>query len=435
MKPSPLTRRSFLHTTGLVLAATSLPFARKAFAKTPELRIKRILVQDAPGRRLSPVAPNAYAPYRGYDVGEPVLRIQTEQGIEGIGKMSVEPATLKALIGLDPFQLFLFGENDLIIGPSEEYKALLAELGGTDIALIDLIGKALKKSAAALLGKNVRESVQAYDGSLYMEDLLKPEEQKDLVFMKGATAQDPIELVVRKAEWVVNDRAEGFKAIKIKIGRSKWMASPEEALARDIAATNAIRKAIGPDIKLLVDGNLDYKKRPMMAFEYAQGVADSNVYFMEEMFPEGDLPNLREFKKRLYASGSKVKLAAGESHIGGIPEKIYTERFEGGPLIEIEQADMNAHGFLFIRSKAAIQAKLGMTFAPHNFGSKLGFFAQVNIGMVTPNWEISEVDDAQLPALVSEGIELKDGFAKLTGAPGLGITLREDKLSPPSVEI
>jgi hypothetical protein len=28
------------------------------------------------------VAPNAYAAYRGYDVREPVLRIQTAQGIE-----------------------------------------------------------------------------------------------------------------------------------------------------------------------------------------------------------------------------------------------------------------------------------------------------------------------------------------------------------------
>ena len=53
--------------------------------RRPELRIRRIVVQDARGRRLTPVAPNAYAPYRGYDVAEPVLRIQFVDGEDNLG--------------------------------------------------------------------------------------------------------------------------------------------------------------------------------------------------------------------------------------------------------------------------------------------------------------------------------------------------------------
>lgn len=177
-----------------------------------------------------------------------------------------------------------------------------------------------------------------------------------------------------------------------------------------------------------------------MAFDYAQSVAPSNLYFMEEMFPESDLPNMQDLKKRLRHAGNPVKLAAGESHLGGIAEDVYTQRVQTSnratePLIDVEQADMNAHGFLYIRSKAATQAKSGMTCAPHNFGSKLGFYAQVHLGTVTPNWDISEVDDSEFPALVAEGVVLKQGFGKLTGAPGLGVTLREEFLQKPSMEI
>jgi len=81
-----MNRRSFLWhagAAGLVLVGRTRALSAPARHR-PELRITRILVQDAKGRRLTPVAPNAYAPYRGYNVSEPVLRIQTAQGLEGI---------------------------------------------------------------------------------------------------------------------------------------------------------------------------------------------------------------------------------------------------------------------------------------------------------------------------------------------------------------
>src|SRR5690606_36814573 len=104
-----------------------------------ELQISSILIQDARGRRLTPVAPNAYAPYRGYDVSEPILRIQTKQGLEGISRMSGSADALKELIGLDPFTLFEW-RNDQIVGPSEPHRDLLHKLAGAHIALLDLLG-------------------------------------------------------------------------------------------------------------------------------------------------------------------------------------------------------------------------------------------------------------------------------------------------------
>lgn len=419
-----MNRRSFVRTIGFAALAASVPTFAKPKLKSRELHITRILIQEARGRRITPVAPNAYAVYRGYDVTEPILRIQTAQGLEGIARANTPPNILKELLGRDPFKFFQW-DNDRVKNSTDE---LLRRLGPADIALLDLLGKALNRPVADLLGKRVRKSVPIYDSSLYMEDLLKPNERENLAYIKGPIPSDPIELVAQKAKWVVHDRPEGFRAVKVKLGRVKWMQSFEAALARDIAVTLAIREAIGPKAKLCVDGNKGYQTRPDAVAEYAAATAKANVYFLEEMFAETDITAMQELKSKLRAVQNPVKLAAGESFSGGIPEKVFTQRFKNEPLIDIEQADMNATGFLRLREKAAIQQKLGMTIAPHNFGSKLGFYAQIHIGMVTPNFEIAETDDSQFPAIIPEGYQIKNGQAKLNGAPGLGLHLNESAL-------
>lgn len=428
-------RRQFLRSSSLVLAAASIPaFSRSQTTKSKELRISSIVVQSAKGRRPTPVAPNAYAEYRGYDNAETILRIKTSQGLEGFAAWRPKPETLKELIGLDPFALFTWS-GDVVTGVAEEHGDLLKRLGGADVALFDLMAKAMGKPVHQLLGSGVRQSVPIYDSSLYMEDLLKGDQLKDLPYISGAIPKDPVELVVKKAEWIMKNRPEGFKALKIKIGRVKWMGSFDDSVARDIAVTNALRKTLGPDIRLMVDGNKAYAKKPLATLEYAAAVKESGIYFMEEMFPETDIANTVELKKGLLRAGDPVKLAAGESFGGGIPEKIYKMRSGDAPLIDVEQADMNAHGFIRLREKAAEQAKLGMTLAPHNFGSRIGLCAQAHLGLVVPNWEIAEMDDSNFPGISNPGIVLKNGEATVSGAPGLGVVLNESHLEKPSLEL
>src|SRR5690242_13415100 len=99
-------RRSFLAGSLAAVALSAVTPALAASARRrPELRITRIVVQEARGRRLTPVAPNAYAPYRGHAVTEPVLRIQTAQGLEGICHRRGSPEQLRRLLGLDPSAL------------------------------------------------------------------------------------------------------------------------------------------------------------------------------------------------------------------------------------------------------------------------------------------------------------------------------------------
>jgi L-alanine-DL-glutamate epimerase-like enolase superfamily enzyme len=399
------------------------------------LRITRIAVQNARGRRLTPVAPTAYAPYRGYDVTEPVLRIQTAQGIEGFSHQRGTPEQLQRLIGLDPFALFEW-DGDVVRGPAEAHRALLGDLTGADIALFDLLGRAIGRPVADLLGGRVRRTVRAYDSSLYMEDLLKPAEREGLAYLKGPPPSDPLELVARKAEWVLT-QPWGVRVLKIKIGRAKWMKSFDEALARDIAVFKAVRRAVGRGVTLFVDGNDGYKAHPLAAADFARAV--DRPYALEEMFPDALLGETHEVKRLLRAAGLKTKLADGEDNLGGIRKTSRVERFTGPngrsdePLFDIDQADMNQAGYLRLKETARDCATRGMTMAPYNFGSKLGFYAMVHLGLVTKNWEFCESDDTEIPALDAPGFNVRNGMVKLTDEPGVGWRLREEHLQKPSL--
>jgi hypothetical protein len=187
-------RRLLRAATAAGLALVARPAAANVGTsrRVSTLRITRILLQPAPGRRLTPVAPNAYAPYRGYGATDPVLRIRTAQRLEGIGCYWGPPEALGPLLGLDPFDLFEW-DGDAVRGPAEPHAGLLDRLAGADVALFDLLGKALGRPIADLLGRRVRESVAVYDSSLYMEDLLTPPQREGLAYLDGPPPEDPTE--------------------------------------------------------------------------------------------------------------------------------------------------------------------------------------------------------------------------------------------------
>jgi L-alanine-DL-glutamate epimerase-like enolase superfamily enzyme len=105
------------------------------------------------------------------------------------------------------------------------------------------------------------------------------------------------------------------------------------------------------------------------------------------------------------------------------------------PLYDINQPDMNTTGYVGVLAAARTSARYGVSLAPHNFGSKLGFYSQVHVGLITPNWEFSEVDDSTFPALRGDGFRLEKGRAELTGMAGLGVVLDEASLDRPVLDL
>jgi L-alanine-DL-glutamate epimerase-like enolase superfamily enzyme len=219
--------------------------------------------------------------------------------------------------------------------------------------------------------------------------------------------------------------------LKIKLGRVKWMRDMQKSVERDIAVVKAVRRAAGDDVVLFVDGNDGYERQPLAAVDFAVATNDDGIYAMEEMFSEKHLEETREEKRRLRSAGLKTKLADGENGRDGIPNALLAERVGDEPLFDIDQPDMNQNGYLRIVAIARRAAANRMTIAPHNFGSKWGFYSMIHAALVTPNWEFCESDDSQFPALRAEGLAVEKGKARLSNAPGVGVVLDESKLDKP----
>ncbi len=447
-----LSRRRFLAQSSCGLLATAglmtagLVRPRRAIAGANELKITRIVVQDAPGRRATPVAPNAFAEYRGYEVTEPLVRIQTNQGLEGLTRRlnpERDRSQLQKLIGLNPFELFDWN-GEYYAGPAEPYRQLLTAggLGGIDLALFDLLGKALERPVADLFGPRVRAAVDVYDSSLYMDDLLTPEQRTGLVYLEGhAMPEHDAELVARKAEWLVGQhyREEGLRIFKIKTGRARWMASYREALERDIAVFRAVRHAVGPHFTLFVDVNNGYRQDPTAGKRFIEETSDVQLFGLEEMFDEREVARHREVMEHAWSLGLRIRNIDGETR--GIPSAVLAETIST-PRGERSLFDINnpsfSHGLGFVQvAQIAAECRpLGIRIAPHNFASKIGFVASVQLGFSVPNWAFVEIDDSRFPALRYPGLEICNGRARLTGAPGLGVeVVDETALSPPRYEI
>jgi len=198
-------RRQFL----VSLAATSLAGQPK-----PGPKITRIRLSNLQGRFGKFVAMNAYdtAP-KGYTYEHTLIRIETDQGVEGIAPGGFKnlttneyAAALKPLIGANPFELYTM-ESGRSVSRKSQLAPLLATNRHLDAAFYDIIGKVTGRPAWQLIGGSVHDRIPAYDSTIYFSDVWF----KD----RGIAA------VVEECREAVK---AGFPGVKIKLGRgtSGW---------------------------------------------------------------------------------------------------------------------------------------------------------------------------------------------------------------------
>src|SRR5262249_46207233 len=259
MKDRTTTRRRFLQST--LAGATALGAEEAALAKRPN-RPPTLKISAVQTYYLEYQLPKAIGPstamYRTRDAL--LVKITTDAGLIGWG----ETASLGGVRSrIEELGKPLVGRNPL------EHRKLWRELwgpnfgnglavGGLDMALQDLRGKALNLSVAELYGGRLRDRVPAYAAAMAYTEGQDPEKQ----YPAEAAA-----LVKR-----------GFQAMKMRLG-----GLPSK---RDIATAAAVREAVGPDIKLIVDGNGAYALGA--AVRMGRELERLGYYFFEEPLPQMD---------------------------------------------------------------------------------------------------------------------------------------------------
>jgi L-alanine-DL-glutamate epimerase-like enolase superfamily enzyme len=207
------------------------------------------------------------------------------------------------------------------------------------------------------------------------------------------------------ADEVTRYVARGFAGVKIKIG------SPQED--RDIERVRAVRKAIGPDRKLMVDANQGLTLE--RALRMARRLEDCRLDWLEEPFAKNDL----ESYARL-AAATEIPLAAGEREFGVEPFR----RLIAGRCIRVLQPDLlRVGGVTGWRQAAALSEAHLLRLAPHFYREY-----DLHLAAASPNLVAIESFD-WLDTLVEFPFEVGDGMAVVPDRPGFGLTFRREAIS------
>ena len=164
--------------------------------------------------------------------------------------------------GMNPMETEIIWEKIYRVVRGVGRKGLaFAALSGVDIGLWDIKGKVLDMPLYRLLGGN---------------DPMVP------VYASGGWTSYTLDQMVEEALQFVDD---GFSMIKIKVG-VQGGTNPRE----DIRRVEAVRKAIGPDIRLGVDANNVWQAG--VAVKFAKNISEFDIEFFEEPVIADDIPGL-----------------------------------------------------------------------------------------------------------------------------------------------
>jgi L-alanine-DL-glutamate epimerase-like enolase superfamily enzyme len=365
------------------------------------LRITRVRVVTAVGKSPKYIGKNSSLEDHTDVMHEPLVRVETACGLEGLGRvrggLAQVEEELPRLLGHSPLEFFRMGIG--VVGVT-----------ATELALWDLVAKAQEKPVYALLGQAGREAVDAYDGSLYFCDLLYPR--------RG---------VARVREEAAESVAKGYRALKMKIGRGRRWMDPEAGLRRDVECIAAVREAVGPEIKLLVDGNNGFDCAG--AIRLFREVGPLDIYWAEEMFPE-TVEDYRRFRDFLHENGWNTLIADGETQ-GSVDPLI--PLLEAG-VLDVLQLNIHRAGLtewsrlcreVLPRYKAPGTPDGRTLASPHAWSSRFGALICLHLGRAFDNYLTTEIPPYDVDALLSPGIDWYGGQYHLNGMPGWGVVVNE----------
>ena len=388
-------------------------------------RITRISVTPVPVWYRKEVGRNS----RGENVGrsrlEWLVRARTDGGLEGLtiankfmSRFSGFHATEGTVAGLLDLlrEVFLGRGTDellevsagVVTGVKPSAPRAFRSNGWMSILAFDLLGRELGVSCIDLLGGRKRDRVDAYDTTLYFQDILAPD--------RGAA---------QVAEEAKEGYDAGYRQMKIKVGRGgRWML-PEAGMRRDAEVVLAVRDAVGPDAKIMVDANFGYDGRLDLLEVFVRETLPADVFWFEEMVT-ADVGDYRAFRDILSRAGSDALLVCGEVDREPVSEVFRDLVSEG--LIDGYQPDIVSHGFSGWQEIERHLAPTGVRSIPHNFGNgNFGTRADLIFGAASETF-ITLEDERHLPNVYADdGFTFGDGFYSVPSDPGPGLALSVDE--------
>jgi L-alanine-DL-glutamate epimerase-like enolase superfamily enzyme len=334
-----------------------------------------------------------------------LVRIRTDNGLEGIGEADSSPEVVKAIVDAPFSHNIACGLRQILVGqnPLETERlwqemhrrtmyfgrssVTITAMAAIDMALWDLKGKHFGEPIHRLLGGKRHERIQAYASILFGRD--------------GRHTAD----IARR--WVET----GYRAVKFgwePMGQSE---------AGDIDLVRGAREGLG-DATLLVDAGCVWDARTALA--RAKAFSDYRIGWLEEPLDPDDVDGYVWLRDR-----SPVPIAAGEEECGRAAFRPLIDR----RALDVYQVDLSRNGFTdsaYIRSRVE---EIGARLCNHCYTSPLTVAASLHWLSTCRDAFLFEdcVEDSPLRHdLTHEKVQAKDGWIDVPDRPGLGVTLDED---------
>jgi len=336
-----------------------------------------------------------------------VVEVETDDGIVGIGNCALAPRIAKEiidtylsplLIGEEPFDYEYLWQKMYRSTMAWGRKGIgMAAISALDIALWDIMGKAVNKPVFKLLGGRTKEKLWCYASKLY--------------------ANDDLDQVLEEARMYL---AQGFTAMKTRIGYG-----PKDGPAgmmKNVRQIAALRELVGDEVDLMVEcymgWTVEYARRmlPMLA--------EFNLRWLEEPVIADDVAGY------VYLRSLNIMPISGGEHEYTLHG--FKELLERGA-IDVIQYDTNRVGGITVAHKInALAEAWSVPVIPH-----AGQMHNYHLCMATtasPICEFFPVYDVEvgneLFYYIFEGDpQPENGYIQLDdNRPGLGLSLNRNHL-------
>ena len=197
----------------------------------------------------------------------------------------------------------------------------------------------------------------------------------------------------------------------------------------DIEYVGAIREAVGPGVRIMMDANCAYDAPATRRI--LLGCRDASVYFFEEPLAPEDLEGYKALRHL-----TDTHLAAGENLFGKTGFRPWIS--EGA--LDILQPDLcSSGGFTECKKIAAIAQAWNTALVPHVWGTGIALAASLQFMATLPPTPLSmnpeepmlEYDTSSHPFrqdLIGGAVRMSEGKVSIPQKPGIGVEVDRDTL-------
>ena len=335
-----------------------------------------------------------------------LVKVETDSGISGWGEVyaphdreqssaQLVRELARYVEGMDPFRIKYF--TTLAYEHFAECQggiSLFSAVSGIEIALWDIVGKALNVPVHQLLGGHCRDRISVY-ANCWSHQVRSAEQL---------------------ADYAVQQVSLGFKAVKIY--PFLYTRDVDEGIAR----LNAVREALGGTVDILVDawrvadiGNIS---------KVSDALRKCGVQWFEDPIALDNIELLADIRRM-----ARLPIVAGETICTKREFRLLLEK----QAVDILNPDIACCGILEIKEIAAMAEPYFVKVALHNYNSmSIGLAASMQVAAIIPNFARVEYFSrfaAPSRRFASHSYALEeDGCIALGNEPGLGVVIDEAAL-------